>query len=140
MTVALSATTNAVRSSWRTSSVASTGAVILGLIVVQRVLCPAPTGVLVKGIVIGGLTALISFGIALVYRANRIVNFAQGDLGTVPTMAAVLLIVGPGVPYFVALFGGLALAIVLGAVVEFAIIRRFTRAPRDRKSTRLNST
>ena len=130
MTAALSATTNAVRSSWRTSSVASTGAVILGLIVVQRILWPAPTGVLVKGIVIGGLTALISFGIALVYRSNRIVNFAQGDLGTVPTMAAVLLIVGPGVPYFVSLGLGLVAAALLGALVEFLIIRRFAHAPR----------
>jgi branched-chain amino acid transport system permease protein len=130
MTAALSATTTAVRSSWRTSSVTSTAAVVGGLIVVQRVLWPAPTGVLVKGVVIGGLTALISFGIALVYRSNRIVNFAQGDLGTVPTMGAVLLIVGPGVPYFVSLGLGLVVAALLGALVEFLIIRRFAHAPR----------
>ncbi|HET6948773.1 MAG TPA: ABC transporter permease [Acidimicrobiales bacterium] len=124
------ATAQALRTSWRESSVPATLAIIVGLLAVQRVLWPAPAGVLVRGVIIGGLTALISFGIALVYRANRIVNFAQGDLGTVPTMAAVLLIVGPGVPYFVALGLGLLLAVVLGALVEFAIVRRFAKAPR----------
>ncbi|HET8620401.1 MAG TPA: ABC transporter permease [Acidimicrobiales bacterium] len=108
----------------------STAAVVVALVVIQQVLWPAPAGVLVRGVIIGGLTALISLGIALVYRANRIVNFAQGDLGTVPTMGAVLLIVGPGVPWFVALVLGLVVAALLGALTEFLIIRRFASAPR----------
>ncbi len=103
---------------------------LAAVVVVQRQLWPAPLGILVQGVVIGGLTALIAFGIALVYRANRIVNFAQGDLGAVPTMAAVLLIVSAGLPYFVALPLGIVLAIGLGAVIEFLIIRRFAHAPR----------
>lgn len=89
-----------------------------------------PPGVFVQGAVIGGLTALIAFGIALVYRANRIVNFAQGDLGAVPAVLAILLIVGPKVPYVVAVAAGIGTAIVLGALVEFVFIRRFFRAPR----------
>ncbi len=91
---------------------------------------PAPMGVVANGVVIGGLTAMIAFGIALVYRANRIVNFAQGDLGGAGATLAVLLIVGPRVPYFVAMLTGIAAAIVLGAVVELLVIRRFFRAPR----------
>ena len=104
--------------------------IAVAVLVVQRLLWPAPLGVLVQGVIIGGLTALISFGIALVYRSNRIVNFAQGDLGAVPTVGAVLLIVGPGLPYFVALPIGIIAALALGAFVEFVIIRRFTHAPR----------
>jgi branched-chain amino acid transport system permease protein len=91
---------------------------------------PAPLGVLVQGIVIGGLTALIAFGIALIYRSNRIVNFAQGELGGVPASLAILLIVGPGLPYALALPIGIAAALVLGALVEFLFIRRFFKAPR----------
>jgi branched-chain amino acid transport system permease protein len=91
---------------------------------------PAPIGVLLQGVVIGGLTALIAFGIALIYRANRIVNFAAGDLGAVPASLAVLLIVGPGIPYFVALPMGIGAALILGVLVEFLIIRRFFKAPR----------
>jgi branched-chain amino acid transport system permease protein len=80
--------------------------------------------------VIGGLTALIAFGLALVYRANRIINFAAGDLGGVPAALSVLLILGPGVNYFLAVPIGLAAALALGGVVEFVFIRRFFRAPR----------
>ena len=39
---------------------------------------------IVYGVIIGSLTALISFGLALVYRANKVINFAQADLGAVP--------------------------------------------------------
>jgi len=90
--------------------------------------CPA--GVVVQGMLIGALTALIAFGLALIWRANRIINFAQGDLGGVPATLAILLIVGPGVSYFLALLVGVAAALVLGAAVEFLIIRRFFQAPR----------
>jgi branched-chain amino acid transport system permease protein len=91
---------------------------------------PAPIGVLVQGVVIGGLTALIAFGIALIYRANRIINFAAGDLGGVSASLAVLLIVGPGIPYFLAFPIGIASAVVVGAVVEFLVIRPFFKSPR----------
>ena len=74
--------------------------------------------------------SLVALGLALIYRANRILNFAQGDLGTVPTTLAVGLIAVSGVPYLVGLVLGLLAAIVLGVVVELAIIRRFTRSPR----------
>ncbi|HVM54711.1 MAG TPA: ABC transporter permease [Acidimicrobiales bacterium] len=104
-------------------------AVLAFYFVLQR-FWPSPLGVLVQGLVIGGLTALLAFGIALIYRANRIVNFAGGDLGALPASLAVLLIVGPGVPYFLALPIGLAAAIVLGAVIDFLVIRRFFTAPR----------
>lgn len=97
---------------------------------VEQLFWPAPIGVLVQGIVIGGLTALIAFGIALIYRANRIVNFAAGDLGAVPASLAVLLIVGPGLPYFAALPIGIGAALVLGGIVEFLVIRRFFKSPR----------
>ena len=100
------------------------------LLFVQQILWPAPLGVIVRGMLIGGLTALISFGIALIYRANRIINFAQGDLGAAPAATAVLLIVGPGLPYFVALPAALIMALLLGAFVEFVFIRRFFKAPR----------
>jgi branched-chain amino acid transport system permease protein len=98
--------------------------------IAERIFWPAPIGVLVQGLVIGGLTALIAFGIALVYRANRIINFAQGDLGAVPATLAVLLIVGPGLPYALALPIGILAGVVLGAAVEFLFIRRFFKAPR----------
>lgn len=102
----------------------------IALIVVQLVFFGLPAGAWIRGAVIGLLTALLAVGMALVYRANRVINFAQADLGFVPTVIAVGLIVFSGLPYLFGLGVGLAAAIVLGALVELAIVRRFTRSPR----------
>lgn len=99
-------------------------------LLIQRRFLEVPVGVLVQGVVIGGLTALIAFGLALIYRANRIINFAQGDLGGIPASLGVILILGSGFPYFVALPIAIATGIALGAFVEFVFVRRFFKAPR----------
>jgi branched-chain amino acid transport system permease protein len=91
---------------------------------------PAPNGVILDGALGGGRIALIALGIALIYRANRIINFAQGDLGQVPATLGALLVITLSVNYFVAFTTGLVAAVVLGVVVETLIIRRFFRAPR----------
>jgi branched-chain amino acid transport system permease protein len=91
---------------------------------------PAPNGVILDGALGGGRIALIALGIALIYRANRIINFAQGDLGQVPATLGALLVITLSVNYVVAFTTGLVAAIVLGVVVETLIIRRFFRAPR----------
>ena len=39
-------------------------------------------------------------GLILVYKANRIINFAQAQLGAVPAVVALLLIARHGTPYF----------------------------------------
>jgi branched-chain amino acid transport system permease protein len=69
-------------------------------------------------------------GLILVYRANRIINFAQAQLGAVPAVLAVLLISIKGWNYFAVLpvlLGGAAL---LGAGVDKVVISRFRTAPR----------
>src|SRR5207245_4668687 len=60
---------------------------LLGYWVIDR-LWPAPLGIMLKGAALGGLYALIALGIAPVYRANSIINFAQGDIGAVPASLA----------------------------------------------------
>ena len=42
---------------------------------------PLSMGLFVHGMLVGGLTALIALGMALIYRTNRVLNFAQADLG-----------------------------------------------------------
>jgi branched-chain amino acid transport system permease protein len=103
---------------------------LLVLVVLQRIMFPAPLGVVVNGALFGGRIALIALGIALIYRANRIVNFAQGDLGAVPATLAVMLVVAWNWNYWIGLIVGVAAALVLGVLVESLIIRRFFAAPR----------
>ncbi len=98
--------------------------------VFQQIFFPAPMGIVLNGALVGGRIALIALGIALVYRANRIVNFAQGDLGAVPAVLGVMLVVAWGWSYWFGLVVGLLAAVLLGVLVEGLIIRRFFTAPR----------
>ena len=102
----------------------------IGLIAVQLVFFGMPAGAWIRGVVLGLLTALLAVGMALVYRANRVINFAQADLGFVPTSLAVGLIVFSGLPYLLGFGVGLAAAVALGAIVELAFVRRFAKASR----------
>lgn len=102
----------------------------LVLVLVQLVFFGVPLGAWIRGVVIGLLTALLAVGMALVYRANRVLNFAQADLGFIPAALSVGIIVFSGLPYLLGLAAGLGASIVLGALVELAIVRRFARSPR----------
>ncbi len=102
----------------------------LGVVVLQMLVFPMGVGDWSLGIITGLLTALVALGLALIYRSNRIINFAQGELGMVPTTVAVGLIAVTGLPWIVGAVAGLVLAVVLGAVVELLVIRRFWRTPR----------
>ncbi|MDZ7673477.1 MAG: ABC transporter permease [Acidimicrobiales bacterium] len=113
---------------------------LVALTVLSLVVWRPTLGIVVQGALIGSLSALLAIGLALVYRANKIVNFAQGDLGVVPAVLAILLIAddvdgGPpdwitGQPYVVGLVVGVVAAMALGALVERLFILRFSRAPR----------
>jgi len=103
---------------------------IAGLVAIQLVVFGMPLGLWTRGLVLGVLSAMLAVGMALIYRANRVVNFAQADLGTVPTSFAAALILFWQWPYLVGLSAGLLIALLLGLVVEMAIIRRFRSASR----------
>ncbi|MEY2399101.1 MAG: branched-chain amino acid transport system permease protein livM [Actinomycetota bacterium] len=89
-----------------------------------------PRGEIVGGAVIGVLYGLVAMGLILVYRANRIINFAQAQLGAVPAIVALLMITRHGTPYILAIPIMLIGSALLGAGVEVALVRRFADAPR----------
>lgn len=100
------------------------------ILALQQLAYPLPLGVWARGALVGGVTALIALGMALVYRSNRIVNFAQGDLGAAPAVLVFVLLTEWGWSYPLAVAAGAAAAFALGGVVEAAFVRRFFRAPR----------
>ncbi|MDH3706690.1 MAG: ABC transporter permease [Acidimicrobiia bacterium] len=102
----------------------------LGLVLVQQLLFPVPAGALVNGVILGIITALVAVGMYLIYRANRVLNFAQAQLGVLPAVIVTLLIVESGWPWWPAMILGIVGSIALGVVCEFLIIRRFFKAPR----------
>jgi branched-chain amino acid transport system permease protein len=114
--------------SWRRRAGAFAPAALV--LAVQLIFFPAPLGIVLNGATIGLLTAMLAIGMALVYRANRVINFAQADLGITPAVIGVALVLFSGINYFVGFATGLAAAVLLGALVELLIVRRFFRAPR----------
>jgi branched-chain amino acid transport system permease protein len=103
---------------------------IAAIIAIQLIFYGMPLGLWLHGWVLGSLTAVMAIGMALIYRANRIVNFAQAELGTVPTAFSAAFVLFWGWPYLIGLAAGLVMAIVAGVVIEFCLIRRFRNSPR----------
>ncbi len=105
-------------------------AAIAAIIGIQLIFFGLPFGLWLHGLVLGGLNAVMAVGMALIYRANRVVNFAQAELGTVPTAFTAAFILFWGWPYLIGLVTGLAMSLIAGVVIEFALIRRFRHSPR----------
>jgi branched-chain amino acid transport system permease protein len=89
--------------------------------------------VLVFGLQRGAIFGLVGLGLALVYKATKILNFAQGELGTLPAFIALMTMTGFSVAGDEAADRGMLLPAtvlavvvggVLGVVLYAAVIRR----------------
>jgi branched-chain amino acid transport system permease protein len=122
----------------RTTVVAAvTAIVVLGTLGASGISLGA---VLVDGLALGSVYALVALGIALVYRATRVLNFAQGEFGTVPAFLVLVVLLGGDLqsnvdPSQVSLLRLSALAVVaviagaaLGIGVNAGIVQRLADA------------
>jgi branched-chain amino acid transport system permease protein len=82
----------------------------------------------VSGLATGGIFASLALALVLIYRATRVINFAQGEMGMFAAFIALWLIQS-GWPYWAAFFATLGIAFVGGVVVERVVIRPVERAP-----------
>jgi branched-chain amino acid transport system permease protein len=81
-----------------------------------------------SGISTGAIYAAVALALVLIWRATRIVNFAQGAMLMFTTFLAAVVIEA-GNAYWVGLVVALAGALVLGTVVERVLVRRVESAP-----------
>jgi branched-chain amino acid transport system permease protein len=79
---------------------------------------------LVIGLVTGGVYGLLALGIVLVYRGSRVLNFAQGEIGTIGLYVAFYLSVRHSLPYWVGALGAIVAAVVVGLLFEWLVVRR----------------
>ncbi len=89
-----------------------------------------PVEIVVIGLITGLIYALLAVGLTLVYRANRVFNFAHADMGVLPATVMAYMAIVWDVPYLLALAGAVLLAIAIGALVEFFVVRRLAQAPK----------
>lgn len=92
--------------------------------------------ILVFGLQAGAIYALVAIGIALVYKATGILNFAQGELGTLSAFAAFVALAGglegdasdSKVRLIVATVIAIVVGAALGVIVNLVVIRRLASA------------
>ncbi len=89
-----------------------------------------PIGIVLLGVVYGSVTALGAFGVILVYRANRFINFANGALGSLVGVLAIGMVKVHGLNYWVALPAAVIVGGLVGGYTEISVIRRFKSSAR----------
>src|SRR5881296_3573948 len=80
------------------------------------------------GLATGGIYASLALALVMIYQATHLVNFAQGEMAMFTTYVAWSLI-NAGMPYWAAFFLTVAVAFVLGVLIERVVIRPVERAP-----------
>ncbi len=86
-----------------------------------------PSFVLVQGVITGLGYGLLAMGLVLIYRTNRVLNFAQGQLGVVAAVFLVKCFYDFGFTYWFSLPAALVLAGAIGALSELLLRRLFNR-------------
>jgi ABC-type branched-subunit amino acid transport system ATPase component/ABC-type branched-subunit amino acid transport system permease subunit len=113
----------------------------LGIAVLMRLLPLLPTAeyrgewetplpFVLLGVIVGLTYGLLGVGLVLIYRTNRIINFAHGEMGAFGAALFALAVVNWHFPYWLAFPLALAATGVVGAIVETGVVRRLRRAPR----------
>ena len=67
-----------------------------------------PPEILFKGLIVGASYGLLGVGLVLIYRSNRIINFAHGDIGAFGAVIFLLLQQQAHIPYWIAMIPALA--------------------------------
>lgn len=83
----------------------------------------------ISGLLVGGIYALISVGLTLIFGVSRIKNFAQGDLVMVGMYATYALNAWLGLDAYLAMLLAVPLMFGLGVVISVVIIRSIQGAP-----------
>jgi len=96
---------------------------------------------LVLGTVEGSVIALVAVGLAVVYKSTGVLNFAQGELGTLPAFVVLLVMLGGNLDGDLqgGSIGGLAMVgyillavvvgVILGVLVNSLVMQRLVDAP-----------
>ncbi|HEX3796384.1 MAG TPA: ABC transporter permease [Acidimicrobiales bacterium] len=87
----------------------------------------APNFVLAQGVIIGLGYGLLAVGLVLIYRTNRVLNFAQGQVGVIAAVFLVKLTADFKFEYWFALMLSITLAAAVGALSELVLRRLFAR-------------
>jgi branched-chain amino acid transport system permease protein len=84
---------------------------------------------LINGVAQGCIYGLIALGFVLIYKATETVSFAQGDLMMVGAFGGLAAMTGLGFPFWLAVPAAILAMMLLGVLVERAVIRPILGQP-----------
>lgn len=82
-----------------------------------------------QGISTGAIYSLVALGLVLGYKATEVLNFAHGDIVMFSAFLAWYLIVGLGMPFWLALPAVVAVGALLSYLLEAHVMRRIVGQP-----------
>lgn len=82
-----------------------------------------------QGLAVGAQYALVALGFVVIYRATRVINFAQGGLVMLGAYLTYNFHQTWGLPFFVAVLCAVVVSGLLGVAVEALILRRMVGQP-----------
>jgi ABC-type branched-subunit amino acid transport system ATPase component/ABC-type branched-subunit amino acid transport system permease subunit len=89
-----------------------------------------PPSIVVLGAIIGLTYGLLAVGLVLVYRSNRIINFAHGEVGAFASSIFLLVSLKAHLNYYVLLPIALLVGAGMSAASEVVVVRRLRKAPK----------
>ena len=76
-----------------------------------------------NALILGGTYALLGIGLTLIFGIMKVVNFTHGELYTFGAYMVFFFVMVVGANFFVAIIISMVLGIVLGALIEFVLLR-----------------
>lgn len=86
--------------------------------------------VIILGVILGMTYGILAVGLVLVFRSNKIINFAHGEIGAFGAAVFGLVVTRWGVPYWLAFLPALAVSAGVSGLSEVMVVRRLRNAPR----------
>lgn len=84
---------------------------------------------IINGLVVGSIYSLVALGFVIIYKATKVVNFAQGELVMVGAYVCFSLTVQFHIPFLLAFLMTLAFSVVLGMAIERMVLRPLIGEP-----------
>lgn len=80
--------------------------------------------IIISGIAVGSSYALMGLAMVIIYKTSKVPNFAQGEMALISTYFAYMILEYHGLPYYIAFPAAMIFSVVLGCILEFAVLRR----------------
>ena len=100
----------------------------------DAVLALEVVGPVVSGAIQGAVYGLLGLGLVLLYKSNRVFNFAQAEFGTSAAFATLFAVNGTGplpkMPLLVAVLFGLLVGVAVGLLTELLVVKPLFSAPK----------